>query len=109
MQEQFHLKNGQLQRTLTTDNFSHPVTPGIICKVLDLGCYVIYLNTDRNRTWLGLVFFLKKKKGLDTSFEVRPVFVPCLPLGKGQNSCHWFTIPHIQVEPLGRVGTFCEH
>lgn len=54
MKEQFHLKNGQLQRTLTTDDFSHSVTPGIICKVLDLGCYVIYLNTDRNTTWLGL-------------------------------------------------------
>lgn len=55
---QFHLKSGQLQRTLTTGDFSHSVTPGIICKVLDLGCYVIYLNTDRNRVFLCL-FFLK--------------------------------------------------
>jgi len=46
----FHLKNGEFKPISTTDDFRVTLqTPGIICKVPDLGCYVIYLSTHRNR------------------------------------------------------------
>lgn len=95
MTEWFHFKNGQLQRTLTTDDFSHSVTPGIICKVLDLGCYVIYLNKDRNRIcFFDFVF----KKGLDISLRLG------LPSEEGQNSCNQSPIPPHSSRTSGKSG-----
>lgn len=101
-------------KTLTTDGFSHPVTPGIICKVLDLGFYVIYLNSDRNRTWVGGLIFLVfccffLKKGLDISLKLGLSFFHACLQKKVKIHVTGLQFPHIQVEPLGRVGTFCEH
>lgn len=69
-------------------------------------CDIFKFRQKQDMGWgvdfFGFLFFFKKRFG--HQFEVRPVFLPCLPSKKGQNSCHWSPIPPHSSRASGKSG-----
>lgn len=72
-------------------------------------CDIFKFRQKQDMGWgFGFLFFFFKK-GLDISLKLGLSFFHACLQKKVKIHVTGLQFPHIQVEPLGRVGTFCEH